>query len=97
MRTNWKLNDDTRGLGEPSITNLIKNFFSNHFRNEKKGFVARSKEWIKFCDKLPASGHFDDGNGAWKLQYTTHWLHIAKDILLVYLLGKGNNDHVFRH
>ena len=89
-----ELNDKTRGLGEPSLTRFNGEYFMT-IRNDKKGFVARSKnglhfEKYEFCK-------FDDGNELGSYNTQQHWVTHSNGLFLVYTRRGAENDHVFRH
>lgn len=89
-----ELNNETRGLGEPSLTRLGNEFFMT-IRNDKKGFVTRSKDGINFEAILPWK--FDDGTDLGSYNTQQHWITREDGLFLVYTRRGANNDHVFRH
>ncbi len=89
-----ELNDETRGLGEPSVTRFQGEFFMT-IRNDKKGFVARSKDGINF--EAIQSWKFDDRTDLGSYNTQQHWVTRANGLFLVYTRRGANNDHVFRH
>ncbi len=89
-----ELNDETRGLGEPSLTRFQGKFFMT-IRNDKKGFVARSKDGINF--EAIQAWKFDDGTDLGNYNTQQHWVTRANGLFLVYTRRGANNDHIFRH
>ncbi len=92
--TELELNDDTRGLGEPSITKFKNEYFLT-IRNDKKGFVAKSKDGLHFEKYEP--WRFDDGSELGSYNTQQHWLTHSDALFLVYTRRGADNDHVFRH
>lgn len=92
--TELELNDETRGLGEPSLTKFKNDFFLT-IRNDKKGFVARSKDGLHY-DKYQ-TWKFDDGTELGSYNTQQHWLTHSEGLFLVYTRKGADNDHVFRH
>ena len=92
--TELELNDDTRGLGEPSLTKFKNDFFLT-IRNDKKGFVARSKDGLNFDKYQPWT--FDDGTELGSYNTQQHWVTHSEGLFLVYTRKGADNDHVFRH
>lgn len=92
--TELELNNDTRGLGEPSLTKFNGEYFLT-IRNDKKGFVARSKDGLSFEKYIPWK--FDDGTELGSYNTQQHWVTHSEALFLVYTRRGANNDHVFRH
>ena len=92
--TELELNNETHGLGEPSLTKF-KNDFYLTMRNDEKSFVARSKDGLNF-DKYE-SWKFDDGTELGSYNTQTHWVTHSDALFLVYTRRGADNDHVFRH
>ncbi len=89
-----ELNDDTRGLGEPSLTKFNNRFFLT-IRNDKKGFVARSTDGLHFEKYVPWT--FDDGSDLGNYNTQQHWVTHSEGLFLVYTRRGASNNHVFRH
>ena len=89
-----ELNDETRGLGEPSLTRLANEFFMT-IRNDKKGFVTRSRDGINF--EAIRAWKFDDGTDLGSYNTQQHWIAHEDSLFLVYTRRGANNDHIFRH
>ncbi len=89
-----ELNDETRGLGEPSLTKFNNEFFLT-IRNDKKAFVTRSKDGINF--EAIKSWKFDDGKDLGSYNTQQHWITHPRGLFLVYTRRGANNDHVFRN
>ena len=92
--TELELNDKTRGLGEPSLTRFNGEFFMT-IRNDKKGFVARSRDGLHF--EKYKSWKFDDGTELGSYNTQQHWVTHSDGLFLVYTRRGAKNDHVFRH
>ncbi len=88
------LNNDTRGLGEPSLTKLNGTYFMT-IRNDEKGFVTKSRDGQTFDDYKPWT--FDDGSELGSYNTQQHWVTHSDGLFLVYTRRGANNDHVFRH
>jgi len=92
--TELELNDDTRGLGEPSLTRFNNTFYMT-IRNDKKGFVTRSSDGLHFETIRPWT--FDDGSDLGSYNTQQHWVTHSDGLYLVYTRRGANNDHVFRN
>jgi len=92
--TELELNNNTRGLGEPSITRFGGTYFMT-IRNDEKGFVARSEDGLHFKGYQPWM--FDDGSELGSYNTQQHWVAHSDALFLVYTRSGANNDHVFRH
>jgi len=92
--TELELNDDTRGLGEPSLTKFNGEYFLT-IRNDKRGFIAKSKDGLNFEKYIP--WEFDDGTELGSYNTQQHWVTHSEGLFLVYTRRGANNDHVFRH
>jgi hypothetical protein len=92
--TELELNDDTRGLGEPSLTRFNDTFYLT-IRNDKKGFVTRSSDGLNFESIRPWT--FDDGSELGSYNTQQHWVTHSDGLYLVYTRRGANNDHVFRN
>ena len=89
-----ELNNETRGLGEPSLTKFGDRYFMT-IRNDEKGFVAQSTDGQIFDDYKPWT--FDDGTELGSYNTQQHWVTHSDALFLVYTRRGANNDHVFRH
>jgi len=89
-----ELNNDTRGLGEPSLTRFNGEYFMT-IRNDEKGFVVRSRDGLTFPGYIPWK--FDDGNELGSYNTQQHWVTHSDGLYLVYTRRGANNDHVFRN
>jgi len=92
--TELELNNQTRGLGEPSITKFNGLYFMT-IRNDEKGFISRSKDGLQFNDYKPWT--FDDGTELGSYNTQQHWVTHSEALFLVYTRRGANNEHVFRH
>jgi len=89
-----EINDDTRGLGEPSLTLFGGEYFLT-IRNDKLGFVTKSRDGLHFSPVKPWT--FDDGSDLGNYNTQQHWVTHSDGLFLVYTRRGANNDHVFRH
>ena len=69
--TELELNDDSRGLGEPSLTKFNGEYFMT-IRNDNRGFVARSRDGLQFDKYLPWT--FNDGTELGSYNTQQHWV-----------------------
>ena len=89
-----KIDNNTRGLHEPSVTRFQGEFFMT-IRNDEKGFVARSKDGLHFEKYIPWK--FDDGAELGSYNTQQHWVTHSEALFLVYTRRGADNNHVFRH
>jgi len=88
------IDDKTRGLHEPSLTWFGGEYFLT-IRNDKRGFVTRSKDGLHFEPIQPWK--FDDESDLGNYNTQQHWVTHSDRLFLVYTRRGANNDHVFRH
>lgn len=88
------VDDSTRGLHEPSLTRFQDEFFLT-IRNDKRGFVTRSKDGLHY--EPIQTWKFDDGSDLGNYNTQQHWVTHSDALYLVYTRRGVNNDHVFRH
>ena len=88
------IDDNTRGLGEPSLTRFNGEFFLT-IRHDFRSFVARSNNGLHFEKYQPWL--FDDGTELGSYNTQTHWVTHSDGLFLVYTRRGASNDHVFRH
>ncbi len=88
------IDDQTRGLHEPSLTRFDGEYYLT-IRNDKKGFVTQSKDGLHFEPIKPWT--FDDGSGLGNYNTQQHWVTHSDGLFLVYTRRGADNDHVFRH
>lgn len=88
------IDDTTRGLHEPSLTRFADEYFLT-IRNDKQGFVTRSKDGMLFEPIQP--WRFDDGTDLGNYNTQQHWVTHSDGLFLVYTRRGADNDHVFRH
>jgi len=92
--TELAIDDKTRGLHEPSLTRFEGTYFLT-IRNDKRGFVSRSRDGQHFEPMRPWT--FDDGADLGNYNTQQHWVTHSDGLFLVYTRRGANNDHVFRH
>jgi hypothetical protein len=88
------INDETRGLHEPSLTRFHGEYFLT-IRNDERGFVTRSKDGLHFEPIQPWK--FDDDKDLGNYNTQQHWVTHSEGLFLVYTRRGADNDHVFRH
>jgi len=88
------IDDTTRGLHEPSLARFGGEFFLT-IRNDRRGFVTRSRDGLNFQPIRPWK--FDDGSDLGNYNTQQHWVTHSEALFLVYTRRGANNDHVFRH
>jgi len=88
------IDDKTRGLHEPSLTRFNDEYFLT-IRNDKRGFVTRSKDGLHFAPIQ--TWKFDDDTDLGNYNTQQHWVTHSDGLFLVYTRRGANNDHVFRH
>jgi hypothetical protein len=88
------IDDETRGLHEPSLTYFEGEYFLT-IRNDKMGFVSRSTDGLHFSPIQPWK--FDDGTDLGNYNTQQHWVTHSDGLFLVYTRRGAGNDHVFRH
>ncbi len=88
------VDDDTRGLHEPSLTRFDGTYYLT-IRNDRKGYVTRSQDGLDFEPIRPWT--FDDGEELGNYNTQQHWVTHSQGLFLVYTRRGADNDHVFRH
>ncbi len=88
------IDDKTRGLHEPSLTRYGDTFFLT-IRNDRRGFVTRSADGLRFEPMRPWT--FDDGSDLGNYNTQQHWVTHSEGLFLVYTRRGANNDHVMRN
>ena len=88
------VDDETRGLHEPSLTRFGDQFFLT-IRNDEQGYVTRSKDGLNYEPIQP--WRFDDGKELGNYNTQQHWVTHSDGLFLVYTRRGADNDHVFRH
>ena len=88
------IDDDTRGLYEPSLTYFNGEYFLT-IRHDKLGYVARSQDGLHFSPIKPWT--FDNGEELGNYNTQQHWVTHSDGLFLVYTRRGADNDHVFRH
>lgn len=86
--------DDTRGIGEPSLTRFEGAFFLT-IRHDRRAYVTRSEDGLQF--EPLREWRFDDGQELGSYNTQAHWVTHGEGLFLVYTRRGANNDHVFRH
>jgi hypothetical protein len=92
--TELEINDDSRGLGEPSLTKFNGEYFMT-IRNDNRGFVTRSRDGLQFDKYQPWT--FNDGSELGSYNTQQHWVTHNDALFLVYTRRGADNDHVFRN
>jgi hypothetical protein len=85
--------DETRGLHEPSLAHFDDEFFLT-IRNDKLGFVTRSRDGLRY--EPIQDWRFDDDKPLGSYNTQQHWVTHTDALFLVYTRRGANNDHVFR-
>lgn len=88
------ISDDSRGLGEPSLTYFRGEFFLT-IRHDQRGYVAKSSDGIHFSPVQ--TWKFDNGTDLGNYNTQQHWVTHSDGLFLVYTRRGAGNDHVFRH
>lgn len=88
------VDDDTRGIHEPSLTYFDGEYFIA-IRHNLRGYVARSKDGLNF--EPLTTWQFDDGKELGTYNTQQHWVTHSDGLFLVYTRRGANNDHVFRN
>lgn len=88
------IDDDTRGLHEPSLTRFDGEYFLT-IRNDHRGYVTRSRDGLHF--EPIRAWRFDDGAELGNYNTQQHWVSHSGALFLVYTRRGADNDHVFRH
>lgn len=88
------IDDDTRGIGEPSIARFDGQYFLT-IRHDRRGYITRGRDGLHF-EKL-RNWTFDDGSDLGSYNTQTHWVTHSDGLFLVYTRRGLDNDHVFRH
>lgn len=88
------VNDNTRGLHEPSLAFFDDTYFLT-IRNDKCGYVTTSQDGVNYQPMRKWT--FDDGSDLGNYNTQQHWVTHSSGLYLVYTRRGSNNDHVFRH
>ena len=88
------VDNDTRGLHEPSITKWKGRYYLT-IRNDEMGYVSSSDDGLQFEPIRPWT--FDDGTLLGNYNTQQHWVNHSDTLYLVYTRKGANNDHIFRH
>jgi len=92
--TELAVENDSRGLHEPSLTFFRDNYFLT-IRNDLQGYVTKSRDGLNF--EPIQSWKFDDGSDLGNYNTQQHWVTHSDALFLVYTRRGADNDHVFRH
>lgn len=92
--TELGIDDETRGLHEPSLTRFGGEYFLT-LRNDKQGYVTRGRDGLNYEPFEP--WRFDDGSELGNYNTQQHWVTHSDGLFLVYNRRGADNDHVFRH
>ena len=88
------IDDDTRGLHEPSMTRYQGKYFLT-IRNDKTSFVTQSTDGLHY--EPYRKWTFDDGSDLGTYNTQQHWVTHHNGLFLVYTRRGAENDHVFRN
>ena len=83
-----------KGAGEPSLTRFGGKFYLT-LRNDERGYVATSKDGLRFGQPKP--WRFDDGSELGSYNTQQHWVTHSDGLYLAYTRRGASNDNVFRH
>lgn len=89
-----QVDDETRGLHEPSVTRFNDQYYLT-IRNDERGYVTRSADGLEY--EPIREWKFDDGAPLGNYNTQQHWVTHRDALYLVYTRRGANNDHVFRH
>ncbi len=89
-----RIDDATRGIGEPSLAHWNGRFFLT-IRHNEQGYVTRGSDGQHF--ESLQEWRFDDHTPLGSYNTQTHWVVHSSGLFLVYTRRGANNDHVFRH
>ena len=92
--TEFGIDDDTRGLHEPSITFYDDQYFLT-IRNDRTSFVTKGRDGLNF--EPMREWKFDDGTDLGTHNTQQHWVTHSRGLFLVYTRRGANNDHVARN
>jgi hypothetical protein len=81
-------------LVEPSLIAFQDQYYLT-LRNDLRGYVARSRDGLRF--DTPTPWLFDDGAELGSYNTQQHWLAHSDGLFLVYTRRGLNNDHIMRH
>ena len=88
------IDDDSRGLHEPSLASYEDRFFLT-IRNDNTSFVTSSKDGLNF--EPYKQWTFDDGADLGTHNTQQHWVIHSEGLFLVYTRRGADNDHVIRN
>ena len=88
------IDDDTRGVGEPSLARFNGRYYLT-VRHNERAYITRGLDGIHFETLRPWT--FDDGSDLGSYNTQAHWVTHSDALYLVYTRRGLNNDHVFRH
>ena len=89
-----RIDDATRGIGEPSLAQWNGRFFLT-IRHNERGYVTRGSDGQHF--EPLQEWRFDDDTPLGSYNTQTHWVVHSSGLFLVYTRRGADNDHVFRH
>lgn len=89
-----RVQDATRGIGEPSLARHQGQYYLT-IRHNERAYVTRSKDGLRF--EPLRSWTFDDGSDLGSYNTQAHWVAHSDALFLVYTRRGLMNDHVFRH
>ncbi len=83
-----------RGLFEPSLAYFQGEYFLT-IRNDKRGFITRSKDGLHFEPVKPWT--WQNGEEIGNANTQQHWITHKEKLYLVYTRKGANNEHIFRN
>jgi hypothetical protein len=86
--------DAARGLDEPSVAKLGKNYYMT-LRTDEQGLISVSQNGLDISAPVP--WRWDDGSLLQNYNTMQRWIKHKNNLYLAYTRRGANNDHVFRH
>lgn len=93
-RGNTLVQDEVRGLAEPSLTRFGGRYYLT-VRHDLRGYVSTSDDGLHYSPLQPWT--FDDGTDLGSYNTQQHWVTHGEGLFLVYTRRGAGNDHIMRH
>lgn len=93
-RGNTLIQDEARGLAEPSLTRFGNKYYLT-VRHDLRGYVSTSNDGLHYSPLQPWT--FDDGAELGSYNTQQHWVTHGQGLFLVYTRRGADNDHIPRH